>query len=91
MQSMEYKYNRQAFDQKARSMTQKYARAGASDFGGRDQEIQTLTNAREGHVSRCLDARGYVYYFFDQNLTHDPYRLKPKNHIYQNLRSLIIL
>ncbi|XP_016453599.2 uncharacterized protein LOC107777942 isoform X2 [Nicotiana tabacum] len=47
--SMEYKYNRQAFDQKARSMTQKYARAGASDLGGRDQEIQTLTNAR-GHV-----------------------------------------
>ncbi|XP_055824975.1 uncharacterized protein LOC129893462 isoform X2 [Solanum dulcamara] len=47
--SMEYKYNRQAFDHKARSMTQKYATAGASDFGGH-QEIQTLTNAREGIV-----------------------------------------
>ncbi|XP_060203455.1 uncharacterized protein LOC132631770 [Lycium barbarum] len=48
--STEYKYNRQAFDHKARSMTQKYAKAGASDFGGHDQEIQTLTNAREGIV-----------------------------------------
>ncbi|KAJ8562502.1 hypothetical protein K7X08_011793 [Anisodus acutangulus] len=48
--STEYKYNRQAFDHKARSMTQKYATAGASDFGGHDQEIQTLTKAREGIV-----------------------------------------
>jgi ubiquitin-conjugating enzyme E2 T len=30
VQSKEYKYNRQAFDQKARSMTEKYAKAGAS-------------------------------------------------------------
>lgn len=29
LQSREYKYNRQAFDQKARSMTEKYAKAGA--------------------------------------------------------------
>lgn len=48
--STEYKYNRQAFDHKARSITQKYATSGASDFGGLDQEIQTLTNAREGIV-----------------------------------------
>ncbi|KAL3332327.1 hypothetical protein AABB24_032755 [Solanum stoloniferum] len=48
--STEYKYNRQAFDHKARSMTQKYATSGASDFGGHDQEVQTLTNAREGIV-----------------------------------------
>ncbi|KAJ8568888.1 hypothetical protein K7X08_032585 [Anisodus acutangulus] len=31
-------------------MTQKFTTAGASDFGGHDQEIQTLTNAREGIV-----------------------------------------
>jgi ubiquitin-conjugating enzyme E2 T len=30
VQSKEYKYNRQAFDQKARSMTEQYAKAGAS-------------------------------------------------------------
>lgn len=33
-QSKEYKYNRQAFDQKARSMTEKYARTGASEDDG---------------------------------------------------------
>ncbi|XP_015080765.1 uncharacterized protein LOC107024321 [Solanum pennellii] len=48
--STEYKYNRQAFDHKARSMTQKYAMSGARDFAGHDQEIRTLTNAREGIV-----------------------------------------
>lgn len=48
--STEYKYNRQAFDHKARSMTQKYATAGASDFGGHGQETETLTNARDGIV-----------------------------------------
>ncbi|CAN4103761.1 unnamed protein product [Withania somnifera] len=48
--STEYKYNRQAFDHKARSMTQKNATAGASSFGGHGQEIQTLTNARDGTV-----------------------------------------
>jgi len=61
VQSTEYKYNRQAFDHKARSMTQKYATSGGSDFGGHDQEIQTLTNAREGIVRRCLDEYDYVY------------------------------
>lgn len=30
LQSREYKYNRQAFDQKALSMTEKYAQPGAS-------------------------------------------------------------
>ncbi|KAK8309596.1 hypothetical protein V6Z12_D02G134000 [Gossypium hirsutum] len=29
--SREYKYNRQVFDQKARSMTEKYAKAGAGE------------------------------------------------------------
>ncbi|MCD7456351.1 hypothetical protein HAX54_031393 [Datura stramonium] len=48
--STEYKYNRQAFNHKARSMTQKYATAGASDFGGHDQETPTLSSAREGIV-----------------------------------------
>ncbi|KAM7488380.1 hypothetical protein LguiB_025864 [Lonicera macranthoides] len=32
--SKEYKYNRQAFDQKAQSMTEKYARTGASEDDG---------------------------------------------------------
>lgn len=31
MQSREYKYNRQVFDYKARSMTEKYAKAGAGE------------------------------------------------------------
>lgn len=34
MQSKEYKYNRQVFDQKARSMTEKYAKAGTSGNSG---------------------------------------------------------
>lgn len=43
MQSKEYKYDRQAFDQKARSMTEKYAKAGASGNSS-NQIIQTNTN-----------------------------------------------
>lgn len=66
---MEYKYNRQAFDHKARSMTQKYATAGASDFGGHDQEIHSLTNAGEGIVSRYLNERDYVYLFLTKSHT----------------------
>lgn len=46
MQSEEYKYNRQAFNQKARSMTEKFARAQASEDAGSvsHQEIQTRIN-----------------------------------------------
>lgn len=46
MQSKEYKYDRQAFDQKARSMTEKYAKAGASGNSSTssNQIIQTNTN-----------------------------------------------
>nr|GLL20575.1 uncharacterized protein LOC109185300 [Ipomoea trifida] len=44
--SEEYKYNRQAFNQKARSMTEKFARAQASEDAGSvsHQEIQTRIN-----------------------------------------------
>lgn len=39
--SKEYKYNRQAFDQKARSMTEKYARAGATENGSCSQNTES--------------------------------------------------
>lgn len=39
--SKEYKYNRQAFDQKARSMTEKYARAGAIENGSCSQNTES--------------------------------------------------
>ncbi|KAG7984301.1 hypothetical protein I3843_04G153100 [Carya illinoinensis] len=42
--SREYKYNRQAFDQKARSMTEKYAKAGARRNSSGSQSIQTNSN-----------------------------------------------
>ncbi|XP_019192588.1 PREDICTED: uncharacterized protein LOC109186867 isoform X2 [Ipomoea nil] len=43
--SEEYKYNRQAFNHKARSMTEKFARAQASEDGSvSHQEIQTQIN-----------------------------------------------
>uniref|UniRef100_A0A2N9FY81 E2 ubiquitin-conjugating enzyme n=1 Tax=Fagus sylvatica TaxID=28930 RepID=A0A2N9FY81_FAGSY len=42
--SREYKYNRQAFDQKARSMTEKYAKAGASGSACGSQSIQAYSN-----------------------------------------------
>ncbi|KAG8376014.1 hypothetical protein BUALT_Bualt09G0018900 [Buddleja alternifolia] len=41
--SREYKYNRQAFDQNARSMTEKYARAGDSESGRGSHCSQTHT------------------------------------------------
>lgn len=44
MQSKEYKYNRQAFDLKARSMTEKYARAGASENHSGNQHITSHSN-----------------------------------------------
>ncbi|CAK9172794.1 unnamed protein product [Ilex paraguariensis] len=43
--SREYKYNRQAFDQKAQSMTEKYARAGASEDHGCSQSRQIISNS----------------------------------------------
>lgn len=42
-QSREFKYNRQAFDQKARSMTEKYAQAAASGSVC-DGQFQSLAN-----------------------------------------------
>ncbi|PON94558.1 Ubiquitin-fold modifier-conjugating enzyme [Trema orientale] len=42
--SREYKYNRQAFDQKARSMTEKYAHPGAGDKIGGSGCIQSNSN-----------------------------------------------
>jgi ubiquitin-conjugating enzyme E2 T len=46
VQSREYKYNRQAFDQKARSMTEKYAKAGASGnaCGSQSNQIHSKTS-----------------------------------------------
>ncbi|KAM3761790.1 hypothetical protein ACB098_01G295000 [Castanea mollissima] len=42
--SREYKYNRQAFDQKARSMTEKYAKVGVSGNACSSQSIPTNSN-----------------------------------------------
>ncbi|KAM5547730.1 hypothetical protein ABKV19_001948 [Rosa sericea] len=42
--SREFKYNRQAFDQKARSMTEKYAQAAASGSSVCDSQFQSLAN-----------------------------------------------
>ncbi|OMO58031.1 Ubiquitin-conjugating enzyme, E2 [Corchorus olitorius] len=42
--SREYKYNRQAFDHKARSMTEKYAKAGAGESSCSTQCTETDTN-----------------------------------------------
>ncbi|WCJ42456.1 ubiquitin-conjugating enzyme 37 [Euphorbia peplus] len=39
--SREYKYNRCVFDQKARAMTEKYAKAGACGQSLKDQSVQT--------------------------------------------------
>lgn len=43
--SREYKYNRQLFDQKARSMTEKYAEVGASKFENVAQNSQILPSS----------------------------------------------
>lgn len=45
VQSREYKYNRQAFDQKARSMTEKYAHPGASGNVGTIGCTQTVSSS----------------------------------------------
>ncbi|KAL5835983.1 hypothetical protein ACOSQ4_015480 [Xanthoceras sorbifolium] len=42
--SREYKYNRQTFDQKARLMTQKYAKGGAGGNGCSTQDVQINLN-----------------------------------------------
>ncbi|KAK3034352.1 hypothetical protein RJ639_032250 [Escallonia herrerae] len=42
--SKEYKYNRQTFDEKARSMTEKYARSGPCTTGGGSQSIPHNSN-----------------------------------------------
>ncbi|XP_028122079.1 uncharacterized protein LOC114319275 isoform X3 [Camellia sinensis] len=43
--SREYKYNKQAFDQKARTMTEKYARAGERGNSSGSENFQTQSNA----------------------------------------------
>lgn len=45
LQSREYKYNRQAFDQKARSMTEKYAQPGATGKICRSHLIESHSNS----------------------------------------------
>ncbi|KAK4854078.1 hypothetical protein QYF36_018618 [Acer negundo] len=55
--SREYKYNRQAFDQKARLMTEKYAKGGAGGNDCSTQDVQTnlnpsMTEFRESEKSR---------------------------------------
>ncbi|XP_057797935.1 uncharacterized protein LOC131014015 [Salvia miltiorrhiza] len=42
--SRDYKYNRQAFDQNARSMTEKYAQAGVADMARGENGVQTHTS-----------------------------------------------
>ncbi|XP_052210538.1 uncharacterized protein LOC127813555 [Diospyros lotus] len=44
--SREYKYNRQAFDQKARSMTEKYARSGVSGHDTTSECFQAQSDER---------------------------------------------
>lgn len=44
-QSREYKYNRQAFDQKARLMTEKYAKGGIEGSSSSPHVIQTNSNS----------------------------------------------
>ncbi|KAI8022136.1 putative ubiquitin-conjugating enzyme E2 37 [Camellia lanceoleosa] len=43
--SREYKYNKQAFDQKARTMTEKYARAGERGNSSGSENFRTQSNA----------------------------------------------
>ncbi|KAI3443798.1 hypothetical protein Pfo_000463 [Paulownia fortunei] len=48
--SREYKYNRQAFDQNARSMTEKYARAGESESARGSHGSRTHTGPSTGQT-----------------------------------------
>lgn len=59
MQSREYKYNKQAFDQKARSMTEKYAKAGASRNSSGSQSIQTNSNTSMVLVCSSLNCLSF--------------------------------
>lgn len=51
MQSRDYKYNRQAFDQNARSMTEKYARAGETEGAGSSHRTQAPAGRSTAQVS----------------------------------------
>lgn len=51
MQSRDYKYNRQAFDQNARSMTEKYAQAGVTDIARGENGSQIHTGQSTSQVS----------------------------------------
>lgn len=53
VQSKEYKYNRQAFDLKARSMTEKYARAEASENESGNQNIKSHSNLSMVKLRYC--------------------------------------
>lgn len=61
MQSREYKYNRQAFDQKARSMTEKYAKAGARRNSSGSQSIQTNSNTSMVLVCSSLNCLSFCH------------------------------
>ncbi|KAJ0030362.1 hypothetical protein Pint_13165 [Pistacia integerrima] len=54
--SREYKYNRQAFDQKARSMTEKYAKAGAAGNNFSTQGVPNL-NSTVAEVRGSIESR----------------------------------
>ncbi|CAN6998027.1 unnamed protein product, partial [Brassica oleracea var. botrytis] len=57
--SREYKYNRQAFDYKAREMTQKYAvKVNAGDGSSTSLQIQETPNAGESHGDEKVSESG---------------------------------
>ncbi|KAH1057232.1 hypothetical protein J1N35_035297 [Gossypium stocksii] len=68
LQSREYKYNRQAFDQKARSMTEKYAKAGAGGSSCSYQCTETKVD------STMVEVQG-----LDQASNHGALELSPSN------------
>lgn len=56
VQSREYKYNRQTFDQKAQSMTEKYAKVGVSGNAFSSQSIPTNSNTNMVLVYNSLNS-----------------------------------
>ncbi|KAG4194575.1 hypothetical protein ERO13_A06G062500v2 [Gossypium hirsutum] len=66
--SREYKYNRQAFDQKARSITEKYAKAGAGESSCSYQCTETKVD------STMVEVQG-----LDQASNHGGLELSPSN------------
>ncbi|TYH65766.1 hypothetical protein ES332_D06G077700v1 [Gossypium tomentosum] len=66
--SREYKYNRQAFDQKARSMTEKYAKAGAGESSCSYQCTETKVD------STMVEVQG-----LDLASNHGALELSPSN------------